>query len=806
MSIPYQKLFHFLLYSPIFALAPESNEARLVQHLLDTLTGYGYRTEVVPSLADAKVAAESDMAIGCFLLAIDVPGEADVQALVHTIRHERGLDTPIYLVSELKGVESLSLVPLGEVSGYIYLDQETPAFSAKESIFALERYAATLKPPFFGTLMDYDYEGNQMWTCPGHQGGAFYRRSPAGRLFVEHLGEAVFRNDIDNSVPELGDLLTHAGPALAAQKEAAKVFGADRTYFILNGTSTSNKVVTAALLKRGDLVLFDRNSHKSNHQGALQLAGAIPIYLETDRNPQGLIGPIDYDALDEKKLREQIRTHPLVTDKEAWKRERPFRLAIVQQCSYDGTIYHVGSLIKRLGHLCDYVLFDEAWAGFMKFHPLFAGHFAMGLENLDATSPGIVATQSTHKQLAGFSQASQIHVRDDHIKGQARRTGHRRFNEMFMLHSSTSPFYPLFASLDVDAHMHKGRNGIALWDDAVRIGIETRKKLRTLKSQFTAAAKDERGAWFFDPFVPDVVTLKDSKFSPPLVRVPWEEIPTDVLAREPACWALIPDAHWHGFRHASPDWAMTDPNKLTLLTPSFDRRTGEYAEMGIPAPLLSAYLRENNIVPEKCDFNSILFLLTPAVEAGKSASLISRLVAFKALYDSDAPLEDVLPTTLARYPLRYAGYTLQRLCDEMHGFYREHDIATLQRLCFRREHFPEQAMSVQAATEAFVGNRVDYLPLSQCKGRISATLALIYPPGIGIVVPGERYDDRAQPMLDYFLACEKAFNLFPGFEFEVQGVYADNGDGRVVFHTYVVQEPQSVEVDDGKYPVVCNRY
>jgi ornithine decarboxylase len=789
MAVPLHALFHFLLYTPVFAKAAESNEARLVQRLIDALSQYDYRTDVVPTLTGAKVAAQSDMSIGCYLLAIDGPDEAEVQALVHTIRHERGLDTPIYLISELTGVDSLSLQPLGDVTGYIYLDQETPAFSAKETIFALERYAAALKPPFFGALMDYEYEGNQMWTCPGHQGGEFYRRSPAGRLFVEHLGDAVFRNDIDNSVPELGDLLTHVGPALAAQMEAAKVFGADRTYFILNGTSTSNKVVTAALLKRGDLVLFDRNNHKSNHQGALMLAGAIPIYVETDRNPQGLIGPIDFDALDEKKLREQIRNHPLVTDKEAWQRERPFRLAIIEQCSYDGTIYNAGSLIERIGHLCDYVHFDEAWAGFMKFHPLFAGHFAMGLKNLDASSPGIIATQSTHKQLAGFSQASQIHVRDEHLKGQSRRTGHRRFNEMFMLHCSTSPFYPLFASLDVDAHMHKGRNGLALWDDAIRVGIETRKKLRALAAQFKGPGQDERTRWFFDPFVPDLVTSDETEFSPALVRVPWEDIPTDVLARDPACWALAPDARWHGFRHASTDWAMTDPNKLTLITPGFDRSTGVYAPTGIPATLLSAYLRENNIVPEKCDLNSILFLMTPAVEAGKCASLISRLVAFKTLYDADAPLGDVLPTTLSRYPSRYAGYSLRRLCDEMHQFYREHDIASLQRLCFRGEHFPEQAMSVQQATEAFVGNRVDYLPLAQCKGRISATLALIYPPGIGIVVPGERYDDRAQPMLDYFLVFEEAFNRFPGFEFEVQGVYADTVDGRVVFHTYVVQEP-----------------
>ncbi|MEO6531968.1 MAG: ornithine decarboxylase [Pseudolysinimonas sp.] len=790
MSVPLHALFHFLLYTPVFNKQPESNEARLFQRLIDALAQLDYRTEIAPTLPGAKVTAESDMGIGCFLLAIDGPDEADVQALVRTIRHERGLDTPIYLVSEMAGVDSLSLVPMGDITGYLYLDHETPAFYAKETIFALERYAKALKPPFFGALMDYEYEGNQMWTCPGHQGGEFYRRSPVGRLFVEHLGEAVFRNDIDNSVPELGDLLTHVGPALAAQMEAAKVFGADRTYFILNGTSTSNKVVTSAMLKRGDLVLFDRNNHKSNHQGALLLAGAIPIYLETDRNPQGLIGPIDFEALDEGRLREQIRNHPLVTDKEAWKRDRPFRLAIVEQCSYDGTIYNAASLIRRIGHLCDYVHFDEAWAGFMKFHPLFEDHFAMGLRDLDAKSPGIIATQSTHKQLAGFSQASQIHVKDEHLRGQARRTGHRRFNEMFMLHCSTSPFYPLFASLDVDARMHKGRNGMVLWDDAIRVGIETRKKIRALGAQFKAASTEARTNWFFEPFVPDVVTFADSKFSPPMLRKPWEEIPTDVLAREPACWSMAPDATWHGFRHAAMDWAMTDPNKLTLITPGFDRKTGDYSRLGIPATLLAAYLRENSIVPEKCDLNSILFLMTPAVEAGKCASLISRLVAFKALYDSNAPIEEVLPTTLARYPARYAGYTLQRLCDEMHGFYRERDIASLQRACFRGEHFPEQAMSVQQATEALVGNDVEYLPLAHCKGRISATLALIYPPGIGIVVPGERYDDRAQPMLDYFLAFQESFNRFPGFEFEVQGVYPETVDGRVVLHTYVVKEAQ----------------
>jgi ornithine decarboxylase len=317
----------------------------------------------------------------------------------------------------------------------------------------LERYAESLKTPFFGAMVDYAEQGNQVWTCPGHNGGVFYNKSPIGRLFVEHFGEAIFRNDLDNSVVELGDLLTHEGPALEAQKAAADIFGADRTYFVLNGTSTSNKVVLSSLVSRDDLVLFDRNNHKSAHHGALVLAGGIPIYLPTARNGYGLIGPIDHAALDEQYIRDAIRHHPLVRDPARAEEERPFRVAVIEQCSYDGTIYNAQTILEKLGPLCDYILFDEAWAGFMKFHPLFKDHFAMGLDSLGAGHPGIIATQSTHKQLAGFSQASQIHIKDAHISDQKRRVEHRRFNEMYLLHASTSPYYPLFASLDVGAQM-----------------------------------------------------------------------------------------------------------------------------------------------------------------------------------------------------------------------------------------------------------------------------------------------------------------------------------------------------------------
>ena len=184
---------------------------------------------------------------------------------------------------------------------------------------------------------------------------------------------------------------------------------------------------------------------------------------------------------------------------------------MIEQCTYDGTIYDAERIVERIGHLCDYILFDEAWAGFMKFHPLYERRFAMGLTGLSESSPGIVATQSTHKQLASFSQASQIHVRDRHIKGQRRRVEHRRFNEGFMQHASTSPFYPLFASLDVGAQMMKGRSGEVLWDDTIRLGIELRKKLRAVRREFEEKeTRRRRGAGSSIRSCPQRVAIRDA--------------------------------------------------------------------------------------------------------------------------------------------------------------------------------------------------------------------------------------------------------------------------------------------------------
>ena len=777
IPIPFHK------FLKVVAIVDQTNPQ--TRQLLDHIAAQNFEVEVTDSF-DRDVS--EDAAVGAYIGLVDGERLEKARELARSVR-ANGFHIPLWALADSHRIADLAVLNLtGEVDGYIYLGQQTPAFYAKQVVASVVTYGFSLLPPFFGGLMAYDGEANIAFDCPGHQGGQFYRKSPAGQLFFKHFGETVFRNDLCNADVDLGDLLIHEGAAAEAQKYAARVFGADKTYFVLNGTSTSNKVVANAVLRRGDLVLFDRNNHKSLHQGALVQAGAIPIFLPTARNSFGMIGAVDWDAWDETYLREQIRRNPLVTDPERFTAERPFRLACIQLATYDGTVYNVRKVLEKIGHLCDYVLWDEAWIGYNAFHPLFEGHSPMRLEQLNPDMPGLFSTQSVHKQGAGFSQASQIHKRDEHIKGQKRFIEHKRFNESFLMNASTSPFYPLFASLDVNAKVHEGKAGEMLWDRCIELGIDARKKLREFCHLYERTGRSADEKWFFDPFVPDVVTIESSEFTDDLTETAWEDIPTEIIKREQQCWNFHPRRTWHGYSGYAEGYAMVDPNKLALLTPGIDRETGEYLDFGVPATVVANYLREQRIIPEKCDLNSVLFLMTPAEDESKLNTLIARLVNFKNLWDRDAALAEVLPSICAAHPERYSGYTLRRICNEMHRFCREANIKELQRLCFRASSFPELAMSPEDAYAALVGNDVDYVALENIKGRISATLALIYPPGIGVIVPGERWDQRAQPMLDYFLAFQESFNRFPGFNYEVQGVYQERIDGRIKFYTYAVRE------------------
>ncbi|MBZ0059912.1 MULTISPECIES: ornithine decarboxylase [unclassified Leclercia] len=618
------------------------------------------------------------------------------------------------------------------------------------------RYEENLLPPFFDTLTQYVAMDNSTFACPGHQHGAFFKKHPAGRQFFDFFGENVFRADMCNADVKLGDLLIHEGSAKHAQKFAAKVFNADKTYFVLNGTSAANKVVTNALLTRGDLVLFDRNNHKSNHHGALIQAGATPVYLEAARNPFGFIGGIDDCCFDEAYLRELVREVAPEKAREA----RPFRLAVIQLGTYDGTIYNARQVIDKIGQLCDYILFDSAWVGYEQFIPMMADSSPLLLE-LNANDPGIFVTQSVHKQQAGFSQTSQIHKKDNHIRGQARFCPHKRLNNAFMMHASTSPFYPLFAALDVNAKIHEGESGRRLWAECVELGIEARKAI-------IANCK------MIKPFIPPVVAGR-----------PWQDHPIHAIASELRFFSFEPGAKWHGFEGYADQQYFVDPCKLLLTTPGIDAESGEYTDFGIPATILAHYLREKGIVPEKCDLNSILFLLTPAESAEKMAQLVAMLAQFEQHIEDDTPLADVLPTIWNKYPVRYRDYTLRQLCQEMHDLYVSFDVKDLQKAMFRKESLPTVVMNPQDANQAFIRGNVELVRISEAEGRIAAEGALPYPPGVLCVVPGELWGGAVQR---YFLALEEGVNLLPGFSPELQGVYSEkDADGIKRLYGYVLK-------------------
>ena len=618
-------------------------------------------------------------------------------------------------------------------------------------------YEALILPPFFKALSDYVGDNNAQFDCPGHQGGQFFGKHPTGRAFYDFFGDHIFRADLCNADVKLGDLLIHEGYAHDAQAHAAAVYNADKTYFVLNGTSSANKVVLNALLTPGDIILYDRNNHKSICHGGLVMSGATPIYLETARNPFGSIGGILEHCFDESYIRNLIGEK----DPNKAKADRPIRLAVIQLGTYDGTIYNARQVVDKIGHLCDYIFFDSAWVGYEQFIPMMKDCSPLLLE-LGPNDPGILVTQSVHKQQAGFSQTSQIHKKDKHIKGQDRYVDHKRFNNSFMMHASTSPFYPLFASLDVNAKIHEGELGKQLWRECIEVGIDARKSVLS-------------HCKYLRPLVPPVVHGKM-----------WEEGNTQEMANDVSYFAFEPNAKWHSFKGYGEGQYFIDPCKFQLITPGINVETGAYEDFGIHANILANYLRENRIIPEKCDLNTILFLMTPAESKEKMDELVDQLVRFEELIDRNAPMEEVLPSIYYSHIDKYKGYHIRQLCQEMHDFYKARNVSTLQQRLFYKEYFPEYVMNPQEANFEFQRNKGELVSLDEAEGRIALEGALPYPPGVLCVQPGERWSRTA---CDYFLALEEGINQLPGFAPEIQGVYLiEQPDGSKKAYGYVLKK------------------
>lgn len=604
-------------------------------------------------------------------------------------------------------------------------------------------YEKEVVPRFLLELMNYADQDDLVFDTPGHHNGRFYDRHPAGAVMRNFFGDNYFRADTSDCVPELGDMMSHTGSPLDAQKQAAHAFNADKVYFCTNGTTSANTICTTAILDEGDLVLFDRNNHKSIYNSALVMTGAKPVYLSTDRNPDGLIGPLTEKSLDEKYIREEIAK----IDSERAKMKRPFRLAVLQLETYDGIFYDARYLIDKIGKLCDYILFDCAWGGYEQFVDVLHDFSPLQIE-YTPEDPGILVTQSVHKQQAGVGQASQILKKDSHIKGQDRYVDHKHFNHAYLKYVTTSYSYPLYASMVANAAMADSPACNSWWDETVKLGIEFRKKLFETSK-------------LFKPLVPPTVHGKK-----------WQDVPTDELAHSLEAWVINPSSPWHGFKKIAQNEVVLSPVKVTIMNPGIDLEKGQFTQEGLPGCVLSQFLHERHIIPEKADTYSTLYLLTPGESRIDMEGLFNALMDFEKAYLERTPLSKIMPEFYSVHKDRYENYTLYQLCQEIHNYYRENNIFDLQQKLFVKPDFQNYAMLPKAADREFVKNHSELVNLDKAEGRIALEGALPYPPGVFIVAPGEKWSNLD---IDYFKVLIGAAKKFPGFDPEIQGVYQDNG-------------------------------
>ncbi|MGW3647562.1 Orn/Lys/Arg family decarboxylase [Streptomyces sp. NPDC000878] len=670
-------------------------------------------------------------------------------------------DLPVFLVMADEGVRYLPLWVSETVVGYVWPLEDTPGFIAGRITTAARAYRESVLPPFFRALRRFDDAHEYSWHTPAHSGGVAFLKSPAGRAFHDYFGERLLRSDLSISVEELGSLFEHTGPIGEAERNAARVFGSDLTYFVLHGDSTCNRLVGHFSVTRDEIALVDRNCHKSVLHG-LVVSGARPVYLVPTRNGYGLAGPLPPAEIAADAVAARIAAHPLT---EGAVSPHP-QYAVFTNSTYDGLSYDAVSTARAFAASTPRLHFDEAWFAYARFHPLYAGRYGMSVDEEAFPGPDrptVFATQSTHKLLAALSQSAMVHVRP----APRAPVEHDRFNEALMMHGTTSPLYPMIASLDVATAMMDGPQGEWLIDEAVTEAIRFRQEMVHLRRRIEGAG--DRPPWFFGVWQPDTVTDPATG-----ERLPFEEAAPELLRTEQSCWLLEPGADWHGFPGLTEGHCMLDPVKVTLTCPGISA-TGEMAEEGIPARVLTAYLATRRIVVEKTDSYTTLILFSMGITKGKWGTLLDALTDFKALYDADAPLERVLPEAVAAHPRRYAGLTLRGLCREMHDHLRSVRLVELLDLAFQQ--LPRPVAPPQHCYQRLVRGGTERVRISAAVDRVAAAMVTVTPPGIPVLMPGESVGAPEGPLLRYLAALESFDRRFPGFRSETHGVTIDEETG-----------------------------
>ncbi len=739
-------------------LYTDTAAARAVRILKEDLEIEGAKVIVAEHLEDTKAIFNSDPSIQAVMLGIECSRCENTYHIIDQIRSSNKR-VPIFLMSSKNFASDIPTHVLEQVSDFIWLLEDTLDFISGRIQSAIKRYRRDILPPMFKALAKFAKVHEYSWHTPGHTGGTAFLKTAVGRDFFNFFGEQIFRSDLSISVDELGSMLDHSGPIGESEKYMAKVFNSSRSYHITNGSSTSNRVILMASLTRDDICLCDRNCHKSVEH-AMTLTGAIPTYLMPTRNQYGIIGPILPENLTYSAIQEAIKYNPLIRDG----MNRTPKHAIITNSTYDGLCYQTTWVRDLLKESVDRIHFDEAWYGYARFNPIYENRYAMCCEpsSYDKNNPTIFATQSTHKLLAAFSQASMIHILDG-----KNAIPHERFNESLMMHASTSPFYAIIASNDVSSAMMES-HGQALTEGAIKEAVYFRKTVARINNEM-----NKKDTWFFNVWQPDKV--RNPKTGE---MIPFFEAEDDLLVKNPDCWILKTNDSWHGFGAIENGYAMLDPIKVSVTTPGV-MPDGSLADFGIPASLLTAYLDSKGIVVEKTTDFTCLFLFSFGVTKGKWGTLLNALFEFKKAYDYNVEIKLTMPKVYHSNPSRYEGIGLKDLSNQMFSLMKE--LKTTKLLASAFSELPEPEMTPLEAYEELVRNNVESLKLDEMAGRTVATGVVPYPPGIPLLMPGEKAGRLDGSALSYLKALETFDSAFPEFSHDTHGV----------------------EVKDGKYHILC---
>ncbi len=698
-------------------------------------TGYG----------DLSQFAQQQSRASAFILSIDDeeftpgpeldPAVLNLRKFIQEIRFKNA-EIPIYLYGEKRTSQHLPNDVLRELHGFIHMFEDTPEFVARHIIREAKSYLDGLAPPFFRALVDYAQDGSYSWHCPGHSGGVAFLKSPVGRMFHQFFGENMLRADVCNAVDELGQLLDHTGPVAASERNAARIFNADHCFFVTNGTSTSNKMVWHHTVAPGDVVVVDRNCHKSILHSII-MTGAVPVFLRPTRNHYGIIGPIAQSEFSPAAIRRKIAANPLLSGVDP-KKVKPSILTLTQS-TYDGVLYNTGTIKKALDGYIDTLHFDEAWLPHAAFHPFYKGYHALAKWEPRPKDQLVFATQSTHKLLAGLSQASQVLVQDS----QTRKLDRHLFNEAYLMHTSTSPQYAIIASCDVAAAMMEAPGGTALVEESILEALDFRRAMRKV-------AKEYGADWWFKVWGPDKLT--------------------DEGVGDASGWILKAGAKWHGFGDMAEGFNLLDPIKSTIITPGLDM-SGKFAKTGIPASIITKFLSEHGVVVEKTGLYSFFIMFTIGITKGRWNTLLTALQQFKDDYDKNQPMWRILPEFCAKHP-RYERMGLRDLSQSLHEMYAKGDIARLTTEMYLSDLHP--AMKPSDAFANIARRNTERVDIDALEGRVTTSLLTPYPPGIPLLIPGERFNKKIVKYLQF----TREFNAaFPGFDTDVHGLVEEDGEG-----------------------------